>query len=168
MEGCFGFAFSEDLQRHFLWVLHCFGVFWTILDIVFIEAWYLANLIIVTFYLSERQASLASQTLSVSTAVPIAYWIQVHSYQPVEALLFNGLETMLHCTLPSENSYKLFTVHRGLSATATESDQSDSASHLDAIENTYYWTHAGMNITLDPDIAIVSHYSWKDTRGLHW
>ena len=63
---------------------------------------------------------------------------------------------MLRCILPSENSYKLFTVHMGLSATATESD---SARHLDAIGNTYYRTHAGMNITLDPDIAIVSHYS---------
>ena len=74
-----------------------------------------------------------------------------HNYQPVEALFFNGLETMLHCTLPSENSYKLFTVHMGLSATATESD---SASHLDAIGNTYHQTHAGMNVTLDPDLIL--------------
>ena len=35
LEGCSGFIFSEDLWRHFLWVLHCFDVFWTISDIVF-------------------------------------------------------------------------------------------------------------------------------------
>ena len=75
MEGCSGFVFSEDLWRHFLWVLHCFGVFWTISHIDF-KADILPTCDF--FDLSERKVSLASQALSISTErwshIGYEYW----------------------------------------------------------------------------------------------
>ena len=54
------FVFSEDFT--FSLALHCIGIFCPV----------------VTFFdLSERQVSLASQTLSVSVAIPIEYQMQV-------------------------------------------------------------------------------------------
>ena len=55
-----------------LWrlVLHCFGIFWTFSDIVFLQTCDFFDLYV-------RQVSPASQTLSVSAAVPITYWIRV-------------------------------------------------------------------------------------------
>ena len=35
IEGCSDFIYCEDLRQHFLWVLCCFGNFWTVSDIVF-------------------------------------------------------------------------------------------------------------------------------------
>ena len=35
VKSCAAFVFSEDLPQHFLWVLHCFDIFRTVLDMVF-------------------------------------------------------------------------------------------------------------------------------------
>ena len=59
-------------------VLHCFGVFWTVSDVVFRRG-FKADILATCDFLdvSERQVSLTSLTLSVSVAVPITYWIRV-------------------------------------------------------------------------------------------
>ena len=64
----------SSLKDYFLWLLHCFGIFWTISDIVF-----KADILPTCYFsdLSETQVSLASQTLSVFVTAPIAYRIQV-------------------------------------------------------------------------------------------
>ena len=72
IESCVGFVISNTLLRHFLQVLHCFGIFSTILDMVFKAE------ILQTCDFFERQASRTSPALlSVSPAASIAYQIRV-------------------------------------------------------------------------------------------
>ena len=71
IESCVGFVISNTLLRHFLQMLHCFGIFSTILDMVFKPE------ILPTCDFFERQASRTSPALSVSPAASIAYRIRV-------------------------------------------------------------------------------------------
>ena len=72
IESCAGFVISNTLTQHFLQVLHCFGIFSTILDMVFKAE------ILQTCDIFERQASCTSPALlSVSPAALIAYQIRV-------------------------------------------------------------------------------------------
>ena len=72
IESCAGFVNSNTLLRHFLQVFHCFGIFSTVLDMVFKAE------ILQTCDFFERQASRTSlAVLSVSPAALIAYQIQV-------------------------------------------------------------------------------------------
>ena len=62
IESCAGFVFSNTLPWHFLWVLRCFDIFSTISDVVF---------------MADTLPTCTSPALSVSSAAPIAYQIQV-------------------------------------------------------------------------------------------
>ena len=57
-----GFVFSNTLPRHFLWVLHCFGIFSTISEMVF---------------KADILSTCTIPALSISSAAPIAYQIWV-------------------------------------------------------------------------------------------
>lgn len=72
IEGCSDSIYCEDLRQHFLWVLCCFGNFWTVSDIVFKDD------ILPTFFWFVRQVRFASQTLSIPQHwLHIGYWKQL-------------------------------------------------------------------------------------------
>ena len=72
IESCVGFVISNTLLRHFIQVLHCFGIFSTILDMVFKAE------ILQTCDFFKRHASHTSPALlSLSLPASIAYQIRV-------------------------------------------------------------------------------------------